>query len=344
MPMKKKSSILLIYTGGTIGMMQDARSGELKPFNFKALTSQIPELEKFDVDLSSISFRNPIDSSNMSPAVWIELANTIKSNYAKFDGFVILHGSDTMSYTASALSFMLENLAKPVILTGSQLPIGIIRTDGKENLITAIEIATARKNNRPVVTEVCIYFEYKLYRGNRTFKYNSAHFDAFKSPNYPFLAEAGVSIQYNESFLLKPSGKAFRVHTTLDNDIAVLKLFPGLSKKITLSVLSTPGIKAVILETFGAGNATTETWFTTALQAAIKKGVIIYNVTQCLEGRVIQGMYETSSHLKKIGVIGGEDITFESAVAKLMFVLGKKLSPKDTKTLLQQNLRGEISL
>ncbi|MBS1638135.1 MAG: type I asparaginase [Bacteroidetes bacterium] len=343
--MKKKSSILLIYTGGTIGMMQDARSGELRPFNFKALTAQIPELEKFDITLSSISFEKPIDSSNMHPSVWIKLAEIIQKNYAKYDGFVILHGSDTMSYTASALSFMLENLAKPVILTGSQLPIGIIRTDGKENLITAIEIAAARtKTNKPVITEVCIYFEYKLYRGNRTFKYNSAHFDAFKSPNYPLLAEAGVTIQYNDAYLLKPEKKAFKVHTALENDIAVLKLFPGLSKKITLAILNTPGIKAVILETFGAGNATTEAWFTDALTSAIKKGVIIYNVTQCLEGRVIQGMYETSSHLKKIGVIGGEDITFESAVAKLMFVLGKKLSLKETKALLQKNLRGEISL
>lgn len=343
--MKKKSSILLIYTGGTIGMMQDARSGELRPFNFKALTAQIPELEKFDITLSSISFEKPIDSSNMHPSVWIKLAEIIQKNYAKYDGFVILHGSDTMSYTASALSFMLENLAKPVILTGSQLPIGIIRTDGKENLITAIEIAAARtKTNKPVITEVCIYFEYKLYRGNRTFKYNSAHFDAFKSPNYPLLAEAGVTIQYNDAYLLKPEKKAFKVHTALENDIAVLKLFPGLSKKITLAILNTPGIKAVILETFGAGNATTEAWFTDALTAAIKKGVIIYNVTQCLEGRVIQGMYETSSQLKKIGVIGGEDITFESAVAKLMFVLGKKLSLKETKALLQKNLRGEISL
>lgn len=325
-------------------MMQDVHSGELKPFNFKALTNQIPELAKFDIKLSSIAFEKPIDSSNMDPEVWIELATIIKENYKKYDGFVILHGSDTMSYTASALSFMLENLAKPVILTGSQLPIGIIRTDGKENLITAIEIAGAKKNNKPLVTEVCIYFEYKLYRGNRTFKYNSAHFDAFKSPNYPLLAEAGVDIEYFENNLLKPAKKDFKVHTALENDIAVLKLFPGLSKKITLAILDAPGIKAVILETFGAGNATTQAWFTEALEAAIKKGVIIYNVTQCLEGRVIQGMYQTSSHLKKIGVIGGADVTFESAVTKLMFVLGKKLSLKDSKKLLQQDLRGEISL
>jgi len=342
--MSKKTSVLLIYTGGTIGMMQDVLSGELKPFDFKSLTKQIPELTKFDIDLSSISFKNPIDSSNMHPQVWIELAEIIQKNYNKHDGFVILHGSDTMSFTASALSFMLENLDKPVVLTGSQLPIGIIRTDGKENLITAIEIAGAKEKGKPLVSEVCIYFEYKLYRGNRTYKYNSAHFDAFKSPNYPALAEAGVTISYNKAALLKTSAKKkLIVHTSLENDIAVLKLFPGISKKITSALLNAKGIKAVILETFGAGNATTQEWFIQELDAAIAKGIIILNITQCSEGRVIQGMYETSSQFKKLGVVGGSDMTFESAVTKLMFLLGQKLKRTEIKKMLQSNLRGELS-
>ncbi len=340
----KKPSVLLIYTGGTIGMMQDVRTGELKPFNFQALTKQIPELQKFNVQLSSISFAKPIDSSNMNPHVWEELATIIEKNYALHDGFVILHGSDTMAYTASALSFMLQNLSKPVILTGSQLPIGIIRTDGKENLITAIEIASARVKNNPVVNEVCIYFEYKLYRGNRTYKYNSAHFDAFKSPNYPALAEAGVDIQYNKNVMLRPSKKKLAVHKKLDDNIAVIKLFPGISKTFILSILNTTLLKAVLLETFGAGNACTDEWFLNALQQAIKNKIIVYNVTQCAEGKVVLGMYETSSHLKKMGVVSGSDITFESGITKLMYVLGKQLSYTETVSLLKRNIAGEISV
>lgn len=334
---------MLLYTGGTIGMMQDPVSGELKPFDFNALTKQIPELRKFEVDLDVIASKHPIDSSNMQPEIWADLALQIEKNYTKYDGFVILHGSDTMSFTASALSFMLENLSKPVILTGSQLPIGIIRTDGKENLITAIEIASAKKNGRSIVNEVCIYFEYKLYRGNRTFKYNSSHFDAFKSPNYPFLAEAGVTIQYNTSALLKGTGKKLKIHTTMDNNIAVLKLFPGINKNTSQAILNSKGIRAVILETFGAGNCTTEKWFTEEIKKAVDKGIIVLNITQCLEGRVVQGMYETSSHLKKIGVISGEDMTFESAVTKLMFLLGSKNSLSQNKKLINKNIIGELT-
>lgn len=338
------SKILLIYTGGTIGMMQDAKSGSLKPFNFKHLSKQVPELNRFQLDLHSVAFKRPIDSSNMHPRIWVELAEIIEKNYNDYDGFVVLHGSDTMSYTASALSFMLENLNKPVILTGSQLPIGIIRTDGKENLITAIEIAAAKgKNGKPLVPEVAIYFEYELYRGNRTLKYNSEHFDAFKSPNYPVLAEAGVHINYNFNAISHPSTKKLTVHKELDNDILVFNLFPGISKKITQSILNTPGIKAIVLHSFGAGNAPTDEWFIDLLKKEIDKGVIIYNVTQCLEGRVIQGKYQTSIQLQKIGVVSGEDITLEAAVTKLMFLLGQKLPAQKIKNLLGINLRGEIS-
>lgn len=339
------SKILLIYTGGTIGMMQDAKTGSLRPFNFQALTKQVPELSRFKLTLHSISFKHPIDSSNMHPRVWSELAAIIEKNYNKYDGFVILHGSDTMSYTASALSFMLENLKKPVILTGSQLPIGIIRTDGKENLITAIEIAAAKnKQGKPLVPEVAIYFEYELFRGNRTFKYNSEHFDAFQSPNYPKLAEAGVSLTYYQNAIAKPGTKKLKVHKNLDNDIVVLNLFPGISKKITQAVLNIRGVKAIVLHSFGAGNAPTDDWFISLLSHAIHKGIIIYNVTQCPEGRVVQGKYETSSQLQKIGVISGEDITLEAAVTKLMFLLGQGIPLKKVKSLLGKNLRGEMSI
>ena len=256
--MNKKASILLIYTGGTIGMIQDASTGHLRPFNFDALTDQIPELKKFGVQLDSYSFKTPIDSSDMQPEIWVQIANLIKANYKKYDGFVILHGSDTMAYTASALSFMLEDLAKPVILTGSQLPIGIIRTDGKENLITAIEIAASSANGKPLVPEVCIYFEYRLYRGNRTHKFNAEHFDAFKSHNYPDLAEAGVNIKYNFNYISKASKSGLKVHTSLNTNIAILKVFPGIQPKLVDANLGIKKLEGLVLETFGEGNCTTE--------------------------------------------------------------------------------------
>ena len=339
-----KSKVLLIYTGGTIGMMQDAKTGQLKPFDFKHLTEQIPELNKFDVILSAVSFENPIDSSDMQPKVWVEIAKLIEKNYAKVDGFVILHGSDTMSFTASALSFMLENLSKPVILTGSQLPIGMIRTDGKENLITAIEIAAAKEKRKSIVSEVCIYFEYQLYRGNRTHKFNSEHFQAFQSANYPVLAEAGVHLKYNYSALKKGKAQKLKVHTALDPNIIILKVFPGITQNAVEAILNAKNVKAVILETFGSGNASTQKWFVDSIKKAIDKGVVVLNVTQCNAGKVEQGKYATSAAFAKIGVVGGADITTEAAVAKLMFALGATSNKKEIEKLLKTDLRGEITI
>ncbi|HET6226300.1 MAG TPA: asparaginase [Bacteroidia bacterium] len=339
-----KSKVLLIYTGGTIGMMQDSKTGQLKPFDFKHLTEQIPELHKFDVTLSSVSFKKPIDSSDMDPAIWLEIASIIEKNYAKHDGFVILHGSDTMSFTASALSFILDGLNKPVILTGSQLPIGTIRTDGKENLITAIEIAAAKEKGKPIVSEVCIYFEYQLYRGNRTHKFNAEHFQAFQSSNYPILVEAGVHLKYNYSALKKVNADKLKIRTQLDPNVVILKLFPGITKNVVDAVLNIKDIHGVILETYGSGNASTQEWFLKAIKKAIDKGVVILNVTQCNAGKVQQGKYATSAAFTDIGVIGGNDITTEAAVAKLMHVLGSSNNKKEIRKLLESNLRGEITV
>ncbi|HEV7231190.1 MAG TPA: asparaginase [Bacteroidia bacterium] len=343
--MAKSTSVLLIYTGGTIGMIQDLKSGQLRPFDFAHLTDQIPELKKFDTRLSAISFDHPIDSSDMTPAIWAKMAQLIEKNYSKYDGFVILHGSDTMAFTASALSFMLENLDKPVILTGSQLPIGIIRTDGKENLITAIEIAAARHKNKPIVREVCIYFEYRLYRGNRTHKFNAEHFQAFQSPNYPVLAEAGVHLRYNIPALLPPpSAKKLKVHLKMDAQIAILKLFPGITKNLVQAILNTKDLRGVILETYGAGNCSTQPWFLETLKKASSKGIIILNISQCNAGSVEQGKYETSAGLNKIGVMSGEDMTTEAAVAKLMFVLANTRKRKEIEKNLKSSLRGEMTV
>ena len=335
--------ILIIYTGGTIGMVQD-QDGQLVPFDFDNIKNNVPELNRLDYHLEVISFNPLIDSSNMSPKDWKKIAVLIAASYTKFDGFVILHGSDTMAYTASALAYMFENLAKPVVLTGSQLPIGEIRTDAKENLITALEIAASKnEDGTATVPEVCIYFDYHLFRGCRATKVHADKFDAFKSPNYPILAEAGVDIKYNKDVILSTPTEPLIVHTEFSGACASLKLFPGISEQFVQAVLNTPNIDAVLLEGFGVGNTSTETWFIQALEEASKRGIIFLDITQCGGGTVQLGRYETSKHLSEIGVISGHDITFEAAISKLMYLLGNISDKNEIINLLSKNLRGELS-
>ena len=340
---QSKPKILLIYTGGTIGMVKDYDTGALKAFDFKKLLKRIPELHLLDCEIDTVSFANPIDSSNIQIENWQNIATTIEDKYDAFDGFVVLHGSDTMSYSASALSFMLENLSKPVVFTGSQLPIGDLRTDAKENLITAIQIASLQEKGKPVFNEVCLYFEYKLYRGNRTTKISAEHFNAFASPNFPELAESGVHLKVNRDLLLKNKGaKKLKVNTSFDDNVAIIKLFPGINKNVLGSILKTPNLKGIILETYGSGNAPSSDWFISELTNAIKNNICVINVTQCSGGSVNMGQYETSTQLKNIGIVSGKDITSEAAITKLMYLLGQKVSPKVFKTIFETPLRGEM--
>ena len=343
--MSKKPNILLVYTGGTIGMIKDYKTNALKAFDFNQILEKIPELQQLNCFIKSISFEVLIDSSNMNTQYYRDIVDIIQNNYDDFDGFVILTGSDTMSYTSSAISFMIENLQKPIIFTGSQLPIGDLRTDAKENLITSIEIACARKEDLPIISEVCLYFEYKLYRANRTTKINAEQFEAFASMNYPALAESGVHLSFSEHYIYKPlkEKKKLIIRKELITDVLILKLFPGITEKVVDNILNIEGLKGVVLETYGSGNAPDKSWFLDLLKEAISKDIRIINVTQCSGGNVIQGHYETSVALKQIGIVSGKDITTESAIAKLMYLLSENLSLKEFTDYFEKSLRGEIS-
>jgi len=336
--------ILLIYTGGTIGMVKDYDTNALKPFDFENLKTKIPELNLLDSTIKTTAFENPIDSSDMSPDYWIKIAAIIESNYEEVDGFVVLTGTDTMSYTASAMSFILENLGKPVIFTGSQLPIGDLRTDAKENLITAIQIAGSVENGTPRIQEVALYFEYKLYRANRTTKFSAEQFEAFQSPNYPNLGESGVHLIFNEQFLERSKKDLpLKVQKELDANVIVLKLFPGIQRNMVEHILNYQDLQGVVLETYGAGNAPTDSWFFDILIKTIERGIPVVNVTQCISGGVLMGLYETSTRLKSIGVINGKDITTESALAKLKLMLGQKIPFSEFKQKFEMQIRGEMS-
>lgn len=338
------NNVLLIYTGGTIGMNRNPQTGALEPFKFEHLLSNVPELAQFSTHIATYQFTPPIDSSNMSPRLWIELTHIIADNYDKYDGFVILHGTDTMAFTASALSYMLENLTKPVILTGSQLPIGQLRTDGKENLITSIEIASAKHpDGRAIMPEVGIYFNGHLMRGNRTTKQSADNFNAFESFNYPHLADAGVNISYREDLILKPDySKPMTPHFRLDNNVIVFTLFPGIREDLVRHVIATPNLRSIVMRTFGSGNAPQSPWLIKALKEASANGKTIINISQCMAGSVEMGRYDTGYQLKSAGVISGHDSTVESAVTKLMYLQARFSDPEKIRHYLNRNIRGEM--
>ncbi len=337
-----QSKVLLIYTGGTIGMIEHPETGVLTAFDFEHLNKQIPELSKLDMDLTAVSLGMPIDSSDMNPMIWQDIAQLIVSNYEDYDGFVVLHGSDTMAFSASALSFMMQGLKKPVIFTGSQLPIGTIRTDGKENLITSIEIAAAKDNEgNAIVSEVAIYFEYSLYRGNRTTKVSANAFEAFLSPNYPELAIAGVDIRYDTNALLKTRKRQLHFNPKMDDRVALMKIFPGFSIKVYERLFDIEQTRAVVIESFGSGNVPNNTEFHELIEKYIKDGGIVINTTQCYTGSVEQGKYANSTTFNKLGVISGNDVTTEAAITKIMYLLGNCSSTEEVKELFVQSLVGE---
>lgn len=338
--------ILIIYTGGTIGMIENPETGALENFDFEHFKHYVPELKQFHYHIDALAFDPPIDSSDMEPRYWVKMVHIIADHYNDYDGFVLLHGTDTMAYTASALSFMLENIGKPVIITGSQLPIGQLRTDGKENLLTSIEIAAARdQDGRPMVPEVCIFFESRLMRGNRTTKINSEGFNAFRSFNLPSLAHAGIHIKYELHLIRHPQlGKRFEPHYLLDTNVMILTLFPGIRKEIIDTMFRINGLRAVVLKTFGAGNAPQKPWFVDSIRRLINNGVIVVNITQCFKGTVEMHLYETGLQLLQAGVINGYDSTVESMVTKLMFLLGHGYSTEKIIRFMNTSIAGEITL
>lgn len=344
--MTSRPRILIVYTGGTIGMIENPTTKSLQPFDFRHLMDNVPKVKMLDYDIENIQFNPPIDSADMSPSHWNDIAKAIEENYDSFDGFVVLHGTDTMAFTASALSFMLENLHKPVIITGSQLPIGEVRTDGEENLITALQVAASKDSNGdPMVQEVAILFENYLWRGNRSTKMSADNFNAFKSNNYPPLAKIGLGIHFNEDALSRfQSKRPLKVKYNLDPNVMFVHLFPGITETTLRYLLNTPDIKGIVLKTFGAGNGPMGKWFTDAIREAVEKGIVVVNVTQCVNGGVHSRLYATGNCLAKAGVISGYDITSEAAVTKMMYLFGLGLSSENVKKYMNCSLCGEVTI